>query len=327
MKVAVVGGTGNISTSIVRLLLDKGHEVTCVNRAMTAAPADDVETLVVDRRDQERFEAVVQSRSFDAAIDVIAFTPDDVRSSIRAFRDVRHVIHTSTVTVLGEQFDWMPVTEDHPVRPSVPYAANKAAAERVLLEEHYRSGFPVTIIRPSTTYGPRRALRQIGIDSTWVHRIRAGQPIIKVGDGSATHHLLHVDDAAAGFVGALGRERCVGQTYHLVHPHHTTWEEYHRALMRAVGREVDQVGVPADVLQSIDPQRFLFATSIFAHNMLFSAAKILRDVPEFSPRVTLDAGLAETVAYVDEHGLGRDADDLEDRIIDAQRSVAGAVVR
>jgi nucleoside-diphosphate-sugar epimerase len=327
MRVVIIGGTGNISTSIVRLLVAQGHEVTCVNRGMTADAPDGVETLLIDRHDEERFESAIQARSFDAAIDMIAFTPADVRSSIRAFRDIGHVVHTSTVTVLGEQFDWMPVTEDHPVRPSVPYAVNKAEAERVLLEEHYRSGFPVTIIRPSTTYGPRRALRQIGIDDTWVHRIRENKPIIKVGDGRATHHLLHVDDAAAGFVGALGRARCIGQTYHLVHPQHTTWERYHEAAMRAVGREVEQVGVPADVLHAIDPKRYLFATTVFAHNMLFSAAKALRDIPDFSPQVSLEQGLAQTVEHIDAHRLGEDTDDLEDRIIEAQRAVAGAVGR
>ena len=322
MRVVVVGGTGNISTSIVRRLLDEGHDVTCVNRGTTDVAPDGVETIIVDRHDEERFESAVQAGRFDAAIDVIAFTPADVRSSIRAFRDVGHVVHTSTVTVLGERFDWLPVTEDHPARPSVPYAAAKADAERVLLEAHYGSGFPVTIMRPSTTYGPRRALRQIGIDSTWVSRMRAGKPIIKVGDGRATHHLLHVDDAALAFVGALGKEHCVGQTYHLVHPQHTTWEEFHAAAMRVVGREVEQVGVPAQVLEAVDRQRFLFATSVFAHNMLFSAEKVQRDIPEFVPSVTVEQGLAATVEYIDAHGLGEETDDLEDRIIAAQRDVA-----
>jgi len=324
MKVVVVGGTGNISTSIVRRLLDEGHDVTCVNRGTTPAP-EGVETIVVDRQDRERFESVVQAGRFDAAIDVIAFTPDDARSSIRAFRDVGHVIHTSTVTVLGERFDWLPVTEDHPVRPTVPYAAAKAEAERVLLEAHDGSGFPVTILRPSTTYGPKRAVRQLGIDSTWFARIRAGKPIIKVGDGRATHHLLHVDDAALGFVGALGKAHCIGQTYHLVHPTHTTWEEFHAVAMRVVGREVEQVGVPADVLEAIEPRRFLFATNVFAHNMLFSADKVLRDIPEFRPAVSAEDGLAATVEYLDANGLGAEADDLEDRIIAAQRAVAASV--
>ena len=152
--------------------------------------------------------------------------------------------------------------------------------------------------------------------------MRAGKPIIKVGDGRATHHLLHVDDAALAFVGALGKEHCVGQTYHLVHPQHTTWEEFHAAAMRVVGREVEQVGVPAHVLETVDRQRFLFATSVFAHNMLFSAEKVQRDIPEFVPSVTVEQGLAATVEYIDAHGLDEETDDLEDRIIAAQRDVA-----
>ena len=39
--------------------------------------------------------------------------------------------------------------------------------------------------------------------------------------------------------------------------------QLHRAMMRVLGREVDQVGVPSDVLEAIDRQRLLFATSVF----------------------------------------------------------------
>ena len=34
MRVVVLGGTGNISESIVRLLLERGHDVTCFNRGI-----------------------------------------------------------------------------------------------------------------------------------------------------------------------------------------------------------------------------------------------------------------------------------------------------
>ena len=35
MKIGIVGGTGNISQSIVRLLLEKGNKVVCFNRGQT----------------------------------------------------------------------------------------------------------------------------------------------------------------------------------------------------------------------------------------------------------------------------------------------------
>ena len=39
MKICVVGGTGNISTSIVKILLELGHDVTCFNRGQTECSA------------------------------------------------------------------------------------------------------------------------------------------------------------------------------------------------------------------------------------------------------------------------------------------------
>ena len=43
---------------------------------------------------------------------------------------------------------------------------------------------------------------------------------------------------------ALGRERCVGQTYNMMKREFLSWREYHRRAMKVIGREVEMVGVP-----------------------------------------------------------------------------------
>lgn len=323
MRVAIVGGTGNISTSVIAKLLEAGHEVTAVNRGLAAAVPDGVRLLKGDRHDLEWFVPAMRRERFDAAIDMICFTPDEARASLEGFREVGHFIQTSTVTTVGETFEWMPVTEDIPMHPSFDYPVNKIAADNVFLEAFYREGFPVTIIKPSTTYGPRRLLRQTGIDTSWVTRIRQGRPIIKVGDGRAIHHFLHVDDAAPAFVAPLGRARTFGQIYFMVNPQHTTWEQWHEAAMSALGREVEQVGVPLDTLLAIDEERFRFAKAVFSHNLLFSAEKLRRDVPEFAPAISAEEGLKQTFEYLDANGLVEDSpvDAWEDRILAAQLDV------
>ncbi|MAF11702.1 epimerase, partial [Candidatus Poribacteria bacterium] len=50
MRVVVVGGTGNISTSIVRELLELGHDVTCYNRGRSGSPPDGVRVIQGDRQ-------------------------------------------------------------------------------------------------------------------------------------------------------------------------------------------------------------------------------------------------------------------------------------
>jgi nucleoside-diphosphate-sugar epimerase len=319
VRVGIVGGSGNISTSVVRLLLEHGHDVTCITRGRAPIP-DGARALIGDREDLEWFVPTIQAQEFDAAIDFIAFSPEHGRASREAFRDVGHFIHTSTVSTYGEDADWLPITEDHATRSTNSYGINKATIDRMYAAAYLSDGFPVTIIKPSTTYGPKRVIRQLGIDTRWLDRIRNGRPILKVGDGNAIHHLLHVDDAAPGFVGALERERCIGQTYNLVNPTHTTWSDVHTTAMDVIGTHVEQVSIAADSLYELDPQKFMLVPGNLSRSLLYSSAKLQRDVPEFRPRISLHEGLADAYEYLSSHRLIEEAPpgDWEDQLIEIQ---------
>jgi nucleoside-diphosphate-sugar epimerase len=325
MRICIVGGTGNISTSIVRVLLQQGHEVICCNRGRSGALPAGARRLECDRLDRPAFEAAMQRERFDAAIDMIGFNRDDALSSMRAFRGVRHFLHCSTVCTYGVEYDWLPVSEDHPLRPVSDYGRNKVAADHAYLEAYHQNGFPVTVIKPSTTYGPRLGLlRQIAWEFSWIDRVRQGKPVVVCGDGNAIHQFLHVDDAALGFAGILGRERCIGQCYNLVNRGFTTWAAYHRTAMRVIGREVEMVGVPFATLDAWKIPNFGICRDIFAHHVYYSADKLFRDVPEFRPVVTLEQGMTQVLDAMDREGRVPEAgrSTWEDELIAAQRRVA-----
>jgi nucleoside-diphosphate-sugar epimerase len=197
------------------------------------------------------------------------------------------------------------------------------------MEAFYREGFPATIIKPSTTYGPKMGLlRQIAWDFAWIDRIRKGKPILVCGDGKALHQFLHVDDAALCFANVVGKPHTVGQTYIMVRRGFTTWEDHHRTAMQVLGREVELVGVPLADLIAANVPRVEICRDIFAHNTLYSADRLFRDVPEFQPRVSLAEGMARVIEAMDRDGRIPDAStsDWEDRLIAAQRSVRNAVM-
>jgi nucleoside-diphosphate-sugar epimerase len=318
MRVCVVGGTGNISSSIVQLLIDKGHEVTLFNRGHRQANPKGARTLLGDRRDRQDFEKRIQAEKFDAGIDMICFDEEDALSSFQAFRDVSHFVMTSTVCTYGIHYDWFPTTEDHPLRPITDYGKKKAAADAVFLEAFYREGFPVTIIKPSTTYGPQQGMvRQIAWDFSWIDRVRKGKPILICGDGNAIHQHLHVDDAAKAFVGVLGSSRSHGQTYNLVRRGYTTWADYHRTAMKVLGKEVRLIGAPLDVLRRMSIPDFEICEEIFAHHVYYSAEKLSRDVPEFQPTISLEEGMTQVIEEMDRDDRVPDSDETswEDAII------------
>lgn len=323
MKVAVIGGTGNISTSIVRVLLERGHDVTCFNRGLSGTLPDGVRQLTGDRNDRENFEKTMQAERFEGVIDMLCYNAEDAESDIRAFRDVGHFVFCSTTCTYGVDYDWLPVTENHPQRAFTEYGRNKVAAERIFLREYYQNGFPAVIIRPSTTYGDKLGLlRQIAWDYSWLDRIRKGKPILVSGDGKAIHQFLHVDDAAYGFVGALEHDRCIGQAYNLVRDDYVQFDAYHRTAMEIIGREVPMIGIPLDTLAAIDLTRFRICFDEFAFNDYYSCRKIFRDIPEFRPKIGLREGMTSVLEALDREGRIPNSDDIrwEDELI--ERSLA-----
>ena len=303
MRICVIGGTGHISTSLVRFLLTQGHEVTCVTRGQSGEVPAGARWMRGDRRERAAFERRMQATPFDAAIDMICFTREDAASSVRAFPHVQHFVQCSTVCTYGIDHEWMPVTEDHPRRPTTAYGGHKAQADAVFLEAYDRQGFPVTIVKPSTTYGPTQGLlRQIAWEFPWIDRIRQGRPLLICGDGNTLHQHLHVEDAALGFAHILGKAHCLGQTYHLVDRGCITWADYHRTAMRVLGRQVELVGVPLAELITGNVPNVQICREVFAHHGYYSAEKLFRDVPEFRPAVSLERGMQEVIDAMDRAG-------------------------
>ncbi len=324
MKICVVGGTGNISSAFVPLLVQKGYEVTVYNRGKKGVTPPGVRWIEGDRHDEAAFEKTMQAEKFDAAIDMICFNQKQAESSLRAFRGVQHFVFCSTTCVYGIQYDYLPVREDHPQRPITDYGRQKGEAEQVFMNAWEKEHFPVTIIRPSTTFGPiQGAIRQIAWDYSWIDRIRKGKPIVVCDEGQARHQFLHVGDAALCFANVPGKQHCIGQTYNMTKQGYTTWREYHLTAMEVLGRpasEAELVSFPFATLAQWNIPEFDICDEIFSHNTYYNPDALFRDVPEFRPAISLNAALADTIAAMDKAGRVPNSDDItwEDEIIKAK---------
>lgn len=322
MKIGLIGGTGSISKFLPPILLEQGHEVVVYNRGQSAETPAGARQITGDRSHREAFEAAMQAERFDAVVDFISFTAADAASSLRAFRGVGQFVMCSTVCTYGLAYDYEPVDEAHPLRPVTPYGKGKVAADTLFLEAHASEGFPVTIIKPSTTYGPAMGLlRQIAWEFAWIDRVRRGLPIVVSDAGVARHQFMHVDDAAAAFCGVLANPACIGQTYNMVREEPVTWADYHRSAMTVIGREVELVDIPFATLQaeavSDRLPGFDICRTIFGVSNVYSSAALRRDVPGFAPRVSLAEGQAQVLAAMDRDGKIPDSRELswEDALI------------
>ncbi|MGI3779638.1 MAG: NAD-dependent epimerase/dehydratase family protein, partial [Janthinobacterium lividum] len=88
MKALFIGGNGIISSACSRLALERGWELTLLNRGVdsTRPPVEGAESLVGDATDPDSLRAAVGSRTFDSVVNFRAFTPDQVRADVELFR-------------------------------------------------------------------------------------------------------------------------------------------------------------------------------------------------------------------------------------------------
>ena len=329
MKVLVIGGTGVISRGIVVLLLAKQHEVTLYNRGSRSLPfAGQVRQIIGDRADRETFKASLQKESFDVVIDMVCFSEPDAHSTLETFRDrVQQIIVCSSIAAYKRPYQTVPAREDAESLwedPIFPYAFNKAAVDRYLQATIRDSGVPITIIRPSLTFGPEAAnfgvLRQnYGV----IERIRNGKPMLMCGDGSIPWSFTFVPDLAKAFVGAVGNRRTYGEHYHATSEECTMWKDLYLEIGRILGKEVHLFHLPSQVLYGADPNLCAHLYYEKSYAGLFDNSKVRRDIPEFQPTISLNQGLRSLISWFEAKSRAIDPqkDALEDKLFEVHRSL------
>lgn len=325
MHVLFIGGTGLISTAIARQLLDAGHRVTCFNRGKSESrlPKGTYNVITGDRKQYAEFEQTFADKTFDVVVDMVAFHPDDSASAIRAFKGrCGQFLHCSTVCVYSGPPETIPTPETEPYHSIGGYGKNKIACEELLLEAHRDGGFPVTILRPSHSYGEGgRLIRPFGPAETFISRLRAGLPLVVPGDGQGLWAACHVDDVARGFIGTMENPACVGQAYNITGEENMTWDTYHRQVAEVVGGTFEPVHIPTDVLGRVAPKYSGGTREIFAWPSIFDNAKIRRDAGYTGQTVSWREGVKRTVEWMEANNKIEPVkpDEFEDQLIGAWR--------
>ena len=110
------------------------------------------------------------------------------------------LIHCSSSEACGTA-QKLPMDEEHPLRPTTPYAASKASSDLLTLSYYNTFGIDVSIIRPYNNYGPRQNEGSYaGVIPITIMRILEGKSPIVYGDGKQTRDYIYVKDTAEGFI-------------------------------------------------------------------------------------------------------------------------------
>ena len=317
MKVLFIGGTGVISSACSQLAAERGMELTLLNRGQTARPVPDTaHVLHADIRDKASVEAALGGRTFDAVVNWIAFTPQQIEIDLALFQSrTRQYVFISTASAYQTPPVNLPVTESTPLsNPFWEYSRAKIACEDRLLQAYRQAQFPITIVRPSHTYD--RTFLPLHGQYTVVDRMRRGERVIVHGDGTSLWVLTHHRDFAKGFVGLLGNSRAIGEVFHITTDELLTWNQIFELVAQAAGTTARIVHIPSDLIARFDPEWGAGLLGDKAHSMVFDNTKIKRVVPDYRATIPFARGAEEIMAWYDADPSRRSVDRALDTLID-----------
>lgn len=154
-------------------------------------------------------------------------------------KTLKRFIHVSTDEVYGEgeDFETDPMTEEHILEPTNPYAATKAAAE-FLVKSYYRSfKLPCLITRGNNVYGPHQFPEKL--IPKFTNQLMRGKPLTLHGDGTNTRNFLYVKDVANAFDVIL-HKGVVGQIYNIGGDNEISNIDVAKTLLKIFGLEEEQ---------------------------------------------------------------------------------------
>lgn len=151
MQILVCGGAGYIGSHAVRELYRAGYEVLVLDNLVKGhrEAIGDIPLVEVDINDKPSLEQVFQKQKIDAVMHFAAYSlvGESVVEPAKYYHNnvlgtlnlmevmlsygVKRIIFSSTAAVYGEPVE-LPITEEHPTRPTNPYGATKLAVEGML---------------------------------------------------------------------------------------------------------------------------------------------------------------------------------------------------
>jgi UDP-glucose 4-epimerase len=308
-RVLVTGGAGFIGSHLVeRLVQDQPAAIVAVDNLFLGKAGNldearrahpNIKLVTQDAADYDAMGAVLAAERIDVVFN-LAIVPlpaslvnprwtvehnvqlTTVQCELQRLGFFETLIHFSSSEAYGSAH-FVPMDEAHPLRPSTPYAASKAASDAIALSYRETYGTDVAVVRPFNNFGPRQnSGAYAGIIPIVVGRALRGEAITIYGDGEQTRDFVFVRDTAEAAVRVYQEPATRGEVLNIGAGAEVTINRLVRELLDLLDATVPVV---------YEPER---PGDVRRHCASIGKAK---DLIGFAPSTDLRTGLAETVAW------------------------------
>ena len=303
-KVLVTGGAGFLGSHLCDRLLRDGHDVLCVDNFFTGSKQN-----IAHQLDHPYFEMMRHDVTFPLYVEVdrifnfacpaspvhyqhdpVQTTKTSVHGAINmlglAKRTGARILQASTSEVYGDP-EVHPQREDYwgrvnPIGFRSCYDEGKRCAETLFFDYHRQHNLDIKVVRIFNTYGPRMHPNDGRVVSNFIVQALRGEDITIYGDGSQTRSFCYVDDLIEVITRMMNSEAGFVGPVNIGNPVEHTMLQLAERVIALVGGKSKLVFRP---LPSDDPRQR-------QPDIALAKEKL-----GWEPRVSLDDGLRETIAY------------------------------
>lgn len=303
-SVLVTGGAGFLGSHLCERLLAKGREVICVDNFFTGTRRN-IEHLVGNRRFElfrhdvtfplyveadQIYNLACPASPVHYQFDPVQTTKTSVHGAINmlglAKRLRAPILQASTSEVYGDP-EVHPQTEAYwgrvnPIGIRSCYDEGKRCAETLFFDYNRQHRLEIKVLRIFNTYGPRMHPNDGRVVSNFIVQALKGEDITIFGHGTQTRSFCYVDDLIDGMTRMMATPADFTGPVNMGNPREFAILELAELVLRVVGGRSKLVFKP---LPSDDPRQRQPDISL-ARNKL-----------GWEPKVTLEDGLKETIAY------------------------------
>jgi UDP-glucose 4-epimerase len=314
-KVLVTGGLGFIGSNLAARLVALGAEVLLVDSLIpeyggnlfnVADIEKSVKINISDVRDEYSMRYLIQGQDYlfnlagqtshmdsmedpYADLEINAKAQLFILESCRKYNPEIKIIFASTRQIYGKP-DYLPIDENHPLRPVDVNGINKMAGECFHILYNNIHGIRACALRLTNTYGPRMRVKDarqtfLGI---WMKLLIEDKPF-EVWEGNQLRDFTYVDDAVHALLMAAGSDQVNGQIFNLGGDCVISLKDLADLLIELNGKGKYTV-------RFFPPERKRIDIGDYYANF-----DRIRSVLGWSPTVVLREGLAKTLEFYRKH--------------------------
>ncbi len=303
-RILVTGGAGFLGSHLCDVLLEKGHDVICLDNYFTGRKANIAHLL-----DHPRFEAMRHDviDPFKLEVDWIfnlacpaspvhyQHNPiKTIKTSVMgaihclglAKRTGARVFQASTSEVYGDpavhpqpESYWGNV---NPIGIRSCYDEGKRCAETLFFDYHRQNHLDIRVVRIFNTYGPRMMADDGRVVSNFIVQALRGEDLTIYGDGTQTRSFCYVSDLVDGFVRFMDDGSGFPGPLNLGNPGEFTMLELAEKVIAMTGSrsKITHLPLPQDDPKQRRPD-----------------IRIAKERLGWEPKVALDEGLENTIRH------------------------------